>query len=251
MSTPDLHRRELVAAPGWARGLARVDGEDVVLDMDGAERYSAAEFSGLEFALAAIREPHEILGFVRRYGMLWHGPENTGECREPVSHWLQEAIAFELAMDLAVAIQDAVDGDVEAKAQLRSNWLVIPWRLDFPPGSFDSDEILKIASIVLARTIERGLGDTVRQRFVAASEVGHGGPGTYMWLSQVETLLGYAYHELASAIDERIPIASCEECGRRFAVQHGRQRFCSPRCASRARYKRFAAKRKSQEELGE
>ena len=53
------------------------------------------------------------------------------------------------------------------------------------------------------------------------------------------TLLGFCYMTIAHAIASREPLATCDECQRVFVVDDARQKFCNPKCAGRARFRRF------------
>jgi hypothetical protein len=233
--------------PGWARGSASLEDDHVVLDMDTAERYFSQDLTGLMLELARIQEPDHILGFVSRYGMLQHGPDETGVCREPVREWMSQASMLWYTLDLAVTVAEAVDGDLEAIARLHDHDVMATFGDDdFPKGYFpEENEILHRASAIVARLVDYELGET-RERLIAESETANGKPGTYLLLPQPRTLLGYAYHELALAIVDREPFDTCPACGGYFIVEHGRQQYCSPRCANRSRYRRFADERRRQ-----
>ena len=73
----------------WVRGPARIADGEVILDEDRAERYTPHSIDQAIFELAAASDYQDLRAFVRRYGLLWHGPDSlgTGECRESVSNW--------------------------------------------------------------------------------------------------------------------------------------------------------------------
>ena len=55
-------------------------------------------------------------------------------------------------------------------------------------------------------------------------------------------LLGFIYFALAEVVVDEPPLARCVECGVPFIVHDRRQRYCSARHASRARYRRFRSR---------
>jgi hypothetical protein len=59
-------------------------------------------------------------------------------------------------------------------------------------------------------------------------------------------LLALAYYVLALFISRSEPARVCDGCGRIFPVVDPRQRYHDNRCAQRARYRRWADKRREQ-----
>jgi hypothetical protein len=78
-----------VGFPEWVRGPARIADGEVVLDEARAERYTPHDIDQAIFELATARDYQDLRAFVRRYGLLWHGPDSLGteECRESLSDW--------------------------------------------------------------------------------------------------------------------------------------------------------------------
>ncbi len=75
--------------PHWAKGPARVEDGYVVLDEGRARPYYIYEDDDLVFDLLDLFRPHalnpsEVVRFVRRHGLLYHGDTElgSGECRE-------------------------------------------------------------------------------------------------------------------------------------------------------------------------
>ena len=71
-------------------------------------------------------------------------------------------------------------------------------------------------------------------------------PGNYVLTIICEDLLARAYVQIAMEVTRGIPVEICPVDGRVFAVRDPRQRYCSPQCAGRARYRRFAEKKRSE-----
>jgi len=71
-------------------------------------------------------------------------------------------------------------------------------------------------------------------------------PGTWRLGLAPSNLVGVAYLSVAVTLADQQQIGICEEttCRRAFFVTDGRQRFCTPACANRARHRRFRANRR-------
>jgi hypothetical protein len=57
------------------------------------------------------------------------------------------------------------------------------------------------------------------------------------------TLAQVCYLALAFALAEKEPLDVCPECERVFVIEDKRQKFCSPGCANRTRFRRFQTKK--------
>lgn len=109
----------LVQQPEWARGPAFVERNEVVLDESRAERYWLYESEQAErmaFDLAAMaflgsgRNTQQVVAFVRRYGLLWHGADKlgSGQCREPLDDWWLEAEKLSTVLYMSTRLGDAL-----------------------------------------------------------------------------------------------------------------------------------------------
>jgi hypothetical protein len=238
--------------PQWLRGPAVIDGDHVVLEDRQRELYQPhVHADQMLFDLIAVHEPNDVLRFVRRYGLLQHGPDATDH-REPLEDW-RIAVGFLLqTVKLYLDLMAYGNGDASRYDALRENELVRSHSSDRVSPVL-RDELERLASGAVAHAITAGLGggdskSNVRIRIVAATESEGGGePGIFQYFFEPPDLLGHAFAEVAHLAVQRAPLAQCPECGRFFAVEHGRQQFCTPACACRARYKRFAAKHREQE----
>jgi hypothetical protein len=201
---------------------------------------------GLDFLappnLAGIDEQHDLLRFVRRYGLLHCGPE-AAEHRESLEDWRIAVGWLTGTLTLCLDLAAFVDGDASRYEAIRGSELVRIHARGEPPVI--REELERLASGAVAHAVTAGLGDVTR-RVVAdiESDDSDAEPGLFRYFFEPRNLLGHALAEVAHLIVQRAPLARCPECGRFFAVEHGRQKYCTPACASRARYKRFAAKRR-------
>jgi hypothetical protein len=108
--------------PMWARGSARLDGNDIVLRREDAEDYAFFEEDRLDklvLDVAGLRnigtltdseqlDPQPALAFVKRHGLLWHGPEQlaSGECREPLRSLYFEGEELTLSIALYMLLYE-------------------------------------------------------------------------------------------------------------------------------------------------
>jgi hypothetical protein len=234
--------------PQWIRGPAVLDGEFVVLEDRQRELYQPHVHSNeLLFDLLGLREDHDILGFVRKYGLLVHGPD-AKEHRESLKDWWVDAWLLMTTLKLYMDLDALLEGDAPRFDAVRRNELLRAHTGgDEPPVLLDDLE--RLATGAVAHGITAGLG-AVRMRVVGDTENEVGGsPGFYRYFFEPEHLLGHAYAEIAHLVVQRAPLAECPEDGRLFAVEHGRQKFCSPQCAGRARSRRFAEKKRAEGQL--
>lgn len=232
--------------PPWLRGPAALDDGWVVLDLERAREYQPSE-AGLPYDLAAVSAPADVIAFVQRHGLLRHGP-GADEHRERLRDFEEQALGLryilrvyqELRRGLSEDRGESVEGLRALRGELR------PALSDFfeAPASSD-EELLAQASVTIAQGISQGLEGV--EESVGAAVVGGGSPGLFGFAPRPPDLVGYAYHQLAMAVVSRAAMRTCAECGRFFPVKDRRQRFCTPTCASRARYRRWS-KRQSKED---
>lgn len=219
---------QLVYPRAWTRGKPVLKGDYITINQ--VEEYAPYECGNLVFDFSGLQDTKDVVTFVTQYGLLKHT-----EGFEKVSNFLAEAASVRLLFQIVIAIRKE---DIE---YLRDLWQ-IPTLFEAPPQN--DDELMTQASILVAWTVNEKLeGVPHGLMSEAALEVDgvSGSPGNFLWVVYPETLLQYIYHQFAQTISLKVPIASCSECGRIFRVEHGRQEYCSPRCANRARIKRYRA----------
>ena len=105
-----------VLSSAWARGPARIENGESVMDEERAEVYafgSPEDSERMALDLAALLRQgateRKAVGFADRYGLLWHGVDDlgSGECREPLQEWWIEADRLNLVGTLYQAIMDS------------------------------------------------------------------------------------------------------------------------------------------------
>lgn len=238
--------------PHWARGPARLDGKEIVLDEDRARPYYLYEPTDLMFDFADLAadlsdlDPRRIAAFVRRYGLLWHGAEalGSGECRESVEDWFKEAYVFALTADLYVRLKEAVGtGSAE---QLRTSPLNF---LDAVRGGDPEDDQFCIegASLYLAEVISRSLkGSHLTVSSSLNLDIEGRSPLTFLLAQNPPDLVAAAYAQLAMAMVNKAPMEECQGCGKMFIPESGKQKYCSKSCASTSRWHRWKERQGSQ-----
>jgi hypothetical protein len=240
-----------LAPSQWLRGpRARHEAGWIVLDPEGLERYMPlAEAEGPALPLARVREPADAVAFVRRFGLLQHGPGAEPPLREAFGEWLRAANLVSSILGYYRALQAAREGDTSLVQRLETtapwDWAdVIGFEGPLRPGV---DPLQARIGILLAALVSKGLEGS--QIAVDAAYMTHEGAGPDEFMYDIDTsdLLGFVYHDLAMKITARIPLRTCEQCSRFYPVSDPRQRFCSPECAGRARYRRHQLKLQHQE----
>jgi hypothetical protein len=250
--------------PKWARGPARIVGDEIILDEDRAELYHLGEAMYVEFALENLDEdyPQSAVAFARKYGLLWHGAEHlgTGKCRERLSDWWNVAYELHFLLTLYRGVQESLRaGTVEPLSRLEIDLTTIDWsRLSFGSKTWRSvskETRNKEPEAGEEYTDERFLAD-VGHALAAFVNVGlencdmgflslmkrdspYSQAGKFVLQIAPQNLVGAAYASYASAIAQRREIKECPGCGRMFFPESGRQKYCTKSCASTSRWHRW------------
>ena len=247
---PTFARLIQTVAQPWIRGPKVHHAKGwVELGRDGLEEYVPISEPNLVFDLASVRTPSDVVEFVRRYGLLRHGTRD-GDLRESLADWEQTAVQLSALLRLASTLQAAVTGDADALSALRDVFEPAARPLFAEQATTDA-EILDQMSVLVAWMLSSGL-EGCQERVEAevqwrlGADGGAGPPARFRFSVEAPDLVGCAYHAAALLVTNRYPLAACEEDGRFFLVQDPRQRFCSPRCAARARRRRWVNTRRHQ-----
>jgi len=245
-------------SPGWAKGRARVQNGELVLDEGRAVDYifhSPEESERMAFDLAALSShigdetaaEKEAVSFAGRWGLLWHGADDlgSGKCRESLQDWLIEAERLNEAGVLYQSILASKrDGSAEAIQNfLRRRGLGFP---SLSPGSehFDQNYIYA-ASHMLQSMINEGLtaGPTeVAQARTRRRRCWWGlsavGPGEFQLTQYPPDLLSRAYSAFGVLIANTVETRSCRVCGKLFRPKPRQGDCCSESCSSTHRGRR-------------
>ncbi|HEY5473441.1 MAG TPA: hypothetical protein VIK32_09665, partial [Candidatus Limnocylindrales bacterium] len=193
--------------PQWLRGEARYDRGWLSLDRATTEEYQPFQESGLLFDLAAVREPQDAIAFVRRYGLLRHGPDDA-DLREPFSQWQADATTLAGMLAMTRAVRASAAGDEDASAELWQVWEP-GLRRAFQAPAADDDELRQQASVAVAWLVSEGLKGA-EERLEAdvqwgyGPEEGGGDPGQFHLSIHPPSLLALIYHQLAMLLTGRV-----------------------------------------------
>jgi len=243
----------------WVRGPARIEGEHVVLDEERAETYYIHQPADLLPDLAGLwgmlHEPHskrdrEVLRFVRRHGLLWHGREQvgSGECREPLQDMLAASGKIREAALLYEALIEAMKiGSIEPLRTVKTTAFRLE-RLfeESPPSDW---YYLAGASMWVANLVNEGLKGSQHLMTAACGLAGPEGggeplgtPGVFLSDVRAATLEAAAYIHLSDLMVSQAKLVECPGCGNPFPPRSGKQKYCSESCASTSRWRRYKQK---------
>ena len=229
----DEYGQPIAGAPQtWLKGEASFDGTWITLDLRSAEEYLPYADRDLPFELAAVQSPENAIGFVRKYGLLRHGP-SASEHRELLSEWEREIVELKLAINLYRGLLGIQSGDHGAEDQVRTLLEI--------DTSEPVEKLAEEASISVAYLVAKGL-DGVEVSMTTEAGWEGGDPSSFLFMAKADTLLGYAYFHLSAVIVPRTPLRACPDCGRNFPVRHHNQKYCSTTCSNRTRRRKAANK---------
>jgi hypothetical protein len=247
-----------VVGATWANGRARIENGAINLDKNRAQEYeykSPEESEQMAFDLAALSlrpgDEREVLSFVGRYGLLWHGAHDlkSGECRESLQDWWAESARLYLVGLFHDAIMKSKrDGSVKPI----QNLLRRSGSPGFPTVSGSSKDFHQryviLASIMLQEMINDGLNagpneippSSTRKRrcWWGLRAVG---PGEFRLTQYPPDLLSRAYSAFSVLIAGNVETRFCRVCGKQFRLKTRRSVAC-PDHVSTNRSQRYRAK---------
>ena len=230
-----------VGFPEWVRGPSRVVDGEIILDENRAERYMPGLLDRAIFELAAASDYQDLRAFVRRYGLLWHGPDflGTGECRESVSEWREAASEANLIVLLYMKLREAErTGSADPLRSLNMTWQGMP--------ETSNDEVyLKLVSMGLAGLINNHVAQYPMVLIPAFRFEEKAPPGEFVFDRQPPDLHEALYTDLATMIAQRAELKECPGCGRLFHPESGKQKYCTKSCASTSRWRRWKEQQSS------
>lgn len=195
---------------------------------------------GLE--LTHVKTPTDVVAFATRFGLLGSTRDMTGilrpedliaQAREPVATFLAAAADLRWIVKTAIDVRRGTQGDASAIARLREDF-----------RRTDDRSVLLGASTWVAWGLSNGVIDA-RPHIYDRAQMGEPvAPGLLRVGILPETLVETCYLTIALLLADKEPLERCSECQRLFIVEDARQKFCTPVCANRARFKRFDRKRK-------
>ena len=237
--------------PFWARGAARIEDHEIVLDEERAQTYYLFESTDLLFDLADLAadsanpDPRNALTFARRYGLLWHGNKDLGseKCRESLEEWWEEADTLAATTDLYVRLKYSVrSGSAEP---------LLTGPVDYAAFEDDSitknnESLMEFTSQLLAEMISRRLeGCGIGITSSLGLDVKPREPLSFLLTQHPTDLVSAAYIQLAQAMANRAPVEVCPGCGKMFMPESGKQKYCTKSCASTSRWRRWQTRQSS------
>lgn len=230
--------------PKWVRGPARVEGDYVVVDSGKAEEYVIDRPKNLPFDLAALApiggsfDPQRIRPFVRRYGLLWHGPGQFEgeEARESLGDWQKAAEDASFIIEQYRVLREAIETNSLAPVEgLINAYSAV--------GNFTATndrEYLGQLSILLAEVLTERLGNcTIGLIAAAGLNIADDAPGRFMIAHHPSDLVSAAYAQLAVYVASQAELRECPGCGIIFRPESGKQKYHSKSCASTNRWRRW------------
>ena len=235
--------------------------------------------------LANVKTPSDAVAFVRRFGLLKKS-ERLGDATsvkydaqrgELFTDFQDAAKELQYILMLTLEVRRGNQGDADAISRLREH-MVIPEDTELCSWSMGVKEVLGRAGDLYSpeerfegvdnRTLLMGVsqkaadklndglaGDNAAPYVFDRAFIGESVcPGAWRLGVAPTTLEGVCYLTVALMLAEKEPIEVCREltCGHFFVATDGRQKFCTPACGNRARYRRYqekAAKAKNSEPM--
>lgn len=261
----------------WQRGTVQLldnpDGEtwiEWVEDDPAAAIYDWSIAPTLPYDLAAIRHPVDVLGFVKRWGLL-HADDDEDAAFPTVEEFMRESLTMNWLLYLYGLLRPGHNA-ADTRRSLAEYWVGVVTG-EFSKGTrawLNDPQRRRTAPELIDRYADRAdieemkidvreiLEEEVRERlledvplsisnldfFDASSADDTPPPGEFVLTMWPRDLLARAYAELAMHMTAGVPVATCPEDGRVFAVQDPRQMYCSTQCAGRARYRRFTERKR-------
>jgi hypothetical protein len=262
--------------PMWTRGLARIEGDNIILDGKKARPYALFvepdQHEGLLMDLAELRllgsivnqrivnkrvmKPGLARDFARRHGLLWHQPSKDGDdCQESWKRWLVAGYELSLTIALYARLREAIT--TESTSNLRAslqNTRDVGNAFGIIPA--DDETLLEHVSMLLAERITKGLEGCSPTLLAACSlertsGEKEGPPGDFRASINPSNLVAVAYNELVTFIEMKAEFRECIGCGRfwRFNpdIHHKNRRYCEDLCYERTRKAEDRAKKRGLE----
>jgi len=219
----------------------------VVMDGARATFYQPLAEPSLGLELTSVTTPDAAVAFVQRFGLLHTAWEPSyqaapAQLREPVERFIAAADDLRGIIAIALDVRRAVDGNRDALARVRDRFgkVVAHHSGDKP----DDRAILIYASDWTALGLSNGLAAARPYVYDRAERGETVPPGRLRVGILPDTLREVCYLTIAFQLADKEPLGICPECQRVFVIEDGRQRFCTPACASRVRFRRFKTKQK-------
>lgn len=230
-----------VVGLSWAKGPAKVEGGDVVLDRGRAEPYEflnpeASERMAFELAVLPWhrQDEKEVVRFVRRYGLLSHSAEDVrrGECRESLKDWWREATALHFVGAFYQNLMDSKKSGSAKEIQGFLRQFGYGFRFLKPEAVNFDQAYMTEASIMLANLINAGLHGRLSGKRCEWGLNAIDPPGSFRLTQHPPDLISRAYAAFATLIATNVETRFCPVCGKQFRPKTRRSAACPDHVAT-------------------
>jgi hypothetical protein len=233
-----------------------------------------------------VRTPDQAVMFAKRYGLLRSTPYDPhhwsagregrhfgpDEEREPFEIFERHAEDLRQILRTVLDVRKASGGDKDALTRLRERFVradgeILRYPARHVPRSAPKSDVgvLRIAMDWAGDGLRAGMnmydrvsvlifdpssppGEYDAQTEESEDNTRYASTGQIEVAAFASSLLGFCYLNVAQELATQVRLEVCPECARVFVVEDSRQRFCEPACANRARFRRFAIRRKEQQQ---
>jgi hypothetical protein len=235
--------------PGdWVRGRAHVADGEIILDASKTETYAFGQLDNLPLDLASLDEgsPEQIVAFVRRYGLLWHGPDELGhgttQLCESVQEWWHVIVELGNTINFYVDLRKAKKDDPQdtlrkSASPLFAHAFIKGLKAEKNQQWTDEDYVKLGNELLSAWLDDKASGCTLGTVPVAGQDA-RVRPGQVLLTYHPPDLETAAYTELAMFIASQQELRSCRGCGSWFRPKSDKHLYHNESCATNARQRR-------------
>jgi len=227
-------------APRWMRGPARYEDGWVEINRAEAETYDLMTVGDEAFFdFVAIDGAEDAVQFAQHYGLLRQGPD-SGELRESFIVWKEEIDHLAAALGRYYLLLRAATGK---KGALDALWgLQDTIASVFEQDAATDEELMAQVTMIIGGDVSAGLlNSPLALRGLVEYEEG-ALPGLFAFAPRSPHLLAHVYYLFALLLLEHKPLDMCTHCLRYFPRIDARQRYCSPECSQRRRWRTWDEK---------
>ena len=221
------------------------------MDVSEADTYTLHQPVNLPLDLAMLDEGNneQILAFVRRYGLLWHGPDNlqtdTRQLRESMRDWERVVAVLGNTINFYITLRRAENGDprniLRNSASSASPLFARAFRRRLAAEEkqqWTDENYLNLGNELLAAWLDDKVRGCTLGVVPVAEQDARDHPGQVLLTYRPSDLETAAYTELAMLIAGQQELRRCKGCGRWFLPTSSKNLYHDPSCATNARQRR-------------
>jgi predicted RNA-binding Zn-ribbon protein involved in translation (DUF1610 family) len=232
----------------WVRGRAHVADGEIILDAGKAETYALRQLDNLPLDLASLDEgdPEQVVAFVRRYGLLWHGPDKLGkgtlELREYVQDWghvvalLGNTINF--YVDLRKTKKDDPRDTLRKSTSLFFAHAFMSSLAAEENQQWTDEDYVKLGNELLSAWLDYKIRSCTLGTVPTAEQDARDRPGQVLLAYHPSDLETAAYAELAMLIAGQQELRPCKGCGHWFLPTSSKNLYHAPNCSTITRQRK-------------